>query len=52
MAREPSTETQLKSARAELRKLRIDLLREQQQVAHYRARATKAEQEAAEWKQR
>jgi hypothetical protein len=52
MAKAPSIETQLKTARAELRKFHINLLREQQQVAHYRARATKAEQEVAEWKQR
>jgi hypothetical protein len=52
MAKAPSIETQLKTARAELRKLHIDLLREQQQVAHYRARTMKAEQEVAEWKQR
>jgi hypothetical protein len=52
MAREPSTETKLRTAKADIRRLYIELARANQAASEYRARATKAEQEAAEWKQR
>jgi len=52
MSRKPSDKTQL----ATLRKLSNTLMADKtyllKEVNHYRARATKAEQEAAEWKAR
>jgi hypothetical protein len=52
MAKSPSVETQLRTAKADIRRLHIELNRAAQSVSDYRSRATKAEQEAAEWKQR
>lgn len=52
MARAPSVETQLKSARAELRRVAVELAQANQRTSEWRARATKAEQEAAQWKER
>ena len=52
MPRQPSTETQLRTAKADIRRLNIELQRAQQQVSAYRERATKAEQDAAQWKHR
>lgn len=52
MARQPSPETQLRTARADIRRLTVELARAEQQAAAYRARATQAEQEAAQWKNR
>lgn len=52
MARPPSPETQLRTTRALIRGLEKELARARQQVTDYRARATKAEQESAEWKRR
>jgi hypothetical protein len=52
MPRQPSIETQLRTARADIRRLTVEVARAEQQATGYRARATKAEQEASEWKQR
>lgn len=52
MPRQPSVETQLKSARAELRRTAIELAQASQRISEWRARASKAEQEAEEWKRR
>jgi hypothetical protein len=52
MARQPSVETQLRSARTDLRRLTLELAQANQRTEQWRGRATKAEQEAAEWKGR
>lgn len=52
MGKPPSIETQLKTARADLRRMDIELARANQQASAYRERATKAEQAVAEWKER
>jgi multidrug resistance efflux pump len=48
----PSEKTQLAAARREIRRLTDEWKRASASVAEYRARATKAEQELAEWKRR
>ncbi|MEJ8837620.1 hypothetical protein [Ramlibacter sp. AN1133] len=52
MPRVASVETQLKATRAELNRATRSLERVQKEADAYRARATSAEREAAEWKQR
>lgn len=52
MAKQPSVETQLRTARADLRRTQAELHRANLAANEYRIRATKAEQEAAEWKSR
>ena len=52
MSKPPSTETLLRSERAKVRALTNSLEGAKQLAAHYRARATTAEQELAEWKRR
>lgn len=52
MARLPSAETQLRSARSDLRAANKRAHELQGLAESYRLRATKAEQEAAEWKKR
>jgi hypothetical protein len=52
MAKAPSVETQLRTARADIRRLTFELARANQQATAYRTRATQAEQDAAQWKQR
>jgi hypothetical protein len=52
MSRLPSPETQLRTMRALLKRTQSDLATAKQQASEYRARATKAEQDATEWKQR
>ena len=50
--RKPSVETQLGLTRSELKRSMVDRLNLTNEVAGYRRRATKAEQECAEWKAR
>lgn len=50
--RAPSEATQLRNARSELKTLQALLAQVTSERDAYRARATKAEQEAKEWKQR
>lgn len=52
MAREASDATKLRHATRELNEMRGWLRDEKQLANEYRARATKAEQEVAEWKRR
>lgn len=52
MAKQPSVETQLRRARADCRELNAELIVVRKRAAEYCTRATKAEQELAEWKQR
>lgn len=52
MSKPPSDKTMLLSARRELRRCQEDLARLRLTAEQYRVRATKAEQEAAEWKER
>ena len=52
MAKAPSTETQLRTARADIRRLTVEVARANQQAAAYRTRATQAEREVGQWKQR
>ena len=52
MAKAPSLETQLRTARADLRRVTLERNDAVKQCSLYRARATKAEQEVSEWKQR
>ena len=52
MPREASTETKLRTARANIKELQRALSEAEKQRTAYRERATKAEQEAAEWKRR
>lgn len=50
--RQPSEKTQLLRLRREANRFSIERAGLQSQIAGYRTRATKAEQEAAEWKAR
>jgi hypothetical protein len=50
--RKPSAETQLRLTRRELKASMVDRLNLTNEVSGYRRRATKAEQECAEWKAR
>lgn len=52
MSRAPSEATQLKTAKRELKETKEALGRMQEMANAYRARASKAEQEVAEWKAR
>jgi hypothetical protein len=52
MGKAPSIETQLKSARRMYRNAQKDITDLQASVREYRTRATKAEQECADWKRR
>lgn len=52
MSRKPSPETQLRSARTELKQALADRARALTMCQDFRTRATKAEQECAEWKAR
>ena len=52
MSRPPSTETLLRRAKNDMRMLKADLSRAESGLAIQRGRATKAEQECAEWKAR
>lgn len=52
MARAISEATQLRTAKAELVRARKELAESERLCAGYRSRATKAEQECAEWKAR
>lgn len=52
MSKAPSVETQLRTERRENSELRKQLSAARFEVTNYRTRATKAEQEAAEWKRR
>ncbi len=52
MSRLPSEATQLRNAKTEIRKLEAHVKSLAEALGAYRARATKAEQEVAEWKTR
>lgn len=52
MSRKPSAETELRWAKSDLKSLRKDHGALAAKCEHYRIRATKAEQELAEWRQR
>lgn len=52
MSKAPSEKTMLASARRELNLCREDLARTKRTADEYRVRATKAEQEVKEWKER
>jgi multidrug resistance efflux pump len=52
MAKAPSTETQLRTAKRRIAELEREVSGLSAQYATMRGRATKAEQEAAEWKAR
>lgn len=52
MSKLPSPETQLRTERRENKALREQLHAARSDCAAYRTRATKAEQEGAEWKRR
>lgn len=52
MATTRSDATELKYARSEIKELKAKLGTSTSELNHYRARATKAEQEVAEWKRR
>lgn len=52
MSKLPSIETQLRHARSDLKGAQASVLALTTQVNNYRARASRAEQEAAEWKRR
>ena len=52
MSKLPSEATQIRYLKRELSDLRSELANALTSTATYRARATKAEREAAEWKQR
>ena len=52
MARSPSDATQLRTARAELKRVSIELSTVKMQLETCRGRATKAEQECADWRNR
>jgi len=52
MAGSPSAETQLKIVRREYKRTIENLQATKKESDEYRARATKAEQEVAEWKRR
>lgn len=52
MPRLASTETQLRTAKARIRQLERALAAAEKNGAEFRSRATRAEQEIAEWKSR
>lgn len=52
MSKAPSTDTQLRAARARVKALERDLSEAEKQRNAYRTRATQAEQEAASWQKR
>ena len=52
MPRMPSAETTLIATRARLKQSQVECSRAMAQCEAYRVRATKAEQEVAEWKRR
>lgn len=52
MSKPPSDATLLRTARSDMRQLSSDLARAQNEANNWRIRATKAEQEAAEWRKR
>lgn len=52
MSRKPSETTQLKTAKRELKETKEALGRMQELANNYYGRATKAEQEVAEWRAR
>jgi len=52
VSRPPSAETQLRTAKSELKEQRAALSAQAEATAIWRGRATKAEQEVAEWKAR
>lgn len=52
MPRKPSAETELRTARRIIREQQVTITRAERERDAYRARATKAEQECAEWKSR
>lgn len=52
MGRAASPETQLRSARSEIKELQHLLDQQGRALTEYRARTTRAEQEVAEWKGR
>jgi len=52
MSKPPSDKTLLRSAIADARRYYDELLKIRGELAQFRARATKAEQECAEWKAR
>lgn len=52
MRRQPSDATALRTARTELKRVQGELAQAIRQRDEYRARATKAEQELAQWRER
>ena len=50
--RQPSPQTELRNLRRDLKRTEEDLRAVKQAAEAYRSRATKAEQETAEWKRR
>lgn len=52
MSKPPSVATQLRHATRDINSLRLSLSIQCSEVEKFRARATKAEQECAEWKRR
>lgn len=52
MTTKPSTETQLRNAKRELKHVEQYVADIKASLEHYRRRATQAEQECAEWKTR
>ncbi len=52
MTRQPSAETQLRTLRADLRRLSAEAAGMAREATDYRRRASKAEAEVAEWKRR
>lgn len=52
MSRMPSEATQLRTAKSEIKRLEGKLAQEGALAREFRVRATKAEQEVAEWKER
>lgn len=52
MSKAPSEKTQLATERRLVKRLRVEMMEVQRSLTSYRLRATKAEQELAEWKRR
>lgn len=52
MSKLPSAETQLRRCKSDLHQTRAELRAAQQSASDYRARASQAEAEVAEWKRR
>lgn len=52
MGKAPSIETQLRTAKSRIKELERSLSEAEKQRLAYRTRATQAEQESAQWKQR